>query len=407
MTDARKTAIAVALAAVVAALTWATGPSADAPASIQERGTPFFPAFQNPADARSLEVVAFDEAASSVRALKVVNRDGRWTMPSHYDYPADGRERLAAVAATMSALKREDLASENAADQERCGVVDPADETQASASGRGVRITVRGANDTALADLIVGRAVEGRPALRYVRLPGAARIYVANVGDLTASTHFQDWIERDLLLVGRDEIDQIIIRGAAVDRQSGNIDVNDISVLRRRDIDRWELDANPAGTARRDGTGVDMFKVNLLITKLDELTVDDVRPKPAGVVRMLTVPNASGQMARADLADLESKGFFATLAGHLVANSGDVLVHTTSGVFYTLRFGNAVAGQGDGEKRYLFVSAGYDAAGGGAPSREAEERLALLRARFAPWYFIVSDESFRKIRLRRDELVKP
>jgi hypothetical protein len=338
--------------------------------------------------------------------LKVVNRDGRWTIPSHYDYPADGRDRLAAVAATLSTLKQEDVASENAADQERCGVIDPADEAQASPAGRGIRVTVRGINETVLADLIVGRAVEGRPALRYVRLPDGARTYVANVGDLTASTRFQDWIDRDLLLVGRDEIDQIIIRGAAVDRESGNIDVNDISVLRRRDADRWGLDASPAGPQSRGGGGIDMFKVNLLITKLDELTVEDVRPKPPAVVRMLTVASAGQQLARPDLADLESKGFFATVAGHLVATSGDVLVHTTSGVFYTLRFGSAVAaGQGDGEKRYLFVSAGYDAAGGGAPSREVSERLALLRARFAPWYFIVSDDSFRKIRLSRKELL--
>src|SRR5262249_56701112 len=111
------------------------------------RGQPFFPDFSDPNAAASLEVVEFDESSSMARPFKVTNRAGRWTIPSHDGYPADSNNRLSSIAASVIALKKDDVASHNAGDQERCGVLDPLDDTLAAAAGRGTRITVRGTND--------------------------------------------------------------------------------------------------------------------------------------------------------------------------------------------------------------------------------------------------------------------
>jgi hypothetical protein len=42
----------------------------------------------------------------------------------------------------------------------------------------------------------------------------------------------------------------------------------------------------------------------------------------------------------------------------------------------------------------------------GTSTAEAEKRAALLRARFAPWYYIIPSDRFVTIRARRADLVR-
>ena len=82
-------------------------------------------------------------------------------------------------------------------------------------------------------------------------------------------------------------------------------------------------------------------------------------------------------------------------------------MRTDSGIGFQLRFGDIVHGADTAaEDRYLMISAGFTpAAPGEAQTKEIESRLALLRARFAPWYYIVSGESYRRIVLGRKDLI--
>ena len=106
------------------------------------------------------------------------------------------------------------------------------------------------------------------------------------------------------------------------------------------------------------------------------------------------------------MTELSSRGFYFTSDGRLLSNQGEALVHTESGVFYALRFGELASGTR--ENRYLFISVGFDpGATGGTISPEVRARLELLSARFAPWYYVISDDSFRKIRVERQALIKP
>jgi hypothetical protein len=50
----------------------------------------------------------------------------------------------------------------------------------------------------------------------------------------------------------------------------------------------------------------------------------------------------------------------------------------------------------------------FDAASAATPGRAQEgmEKANLLRARFAPWYYVIAADSFGKIRAQRSDLVK-
>ena len=391
------TFVGAALVLVVAA--WATGPGG-APASGGDRGSRFFPAFTDPQSAASIEVIEFDAATFVARPLKVTNQNGRWTIPSHYGYPADGSERLSTTAAAIVALTKDDVASENAADQERCGVLDPLDETLATSQGRGTRVMVRGPDEGVLADIIIGVPVQGRDQMRYVRVPGQTRTYVARVGALSVSTRVEDWIEPDLLQVGRDEVDGIAIQHFVVGAGRDNVADGERLLLRRTDNrDVWTF-AGGAAAGR-----VNTFAMNLLVTTIDDLAIADVRPKPPALAEALG--GGVARLTNADAADLETRGFLTARDGGLVPVGGDVLVHTVTGITFQLRFGDIVhdGTAAEGEPRYLMISVGFSpATPGAAPSGEVQERLALLRARFAPWYYIVSGESYRRIMLARKDL---
>ena len=216
--------------------------------AVGDRGQPFFPEFTDPNRAASLEVVEFDEQTSAARPFKVMNREGRWTIPSHQNYPADGASRLSSIAAAVIALKKDDVASDNVADHERCGVLDPLDETLPTPRGRGTRITRPWhQRRRSWRTSSPGRPVEGRPHLRYVRLPGERRVYVARLDDLQVSTRFEDWIERNLLQVERTAIDQIAIRNYTADAKTGRVNQRDAICFDAGRQDVWDADS----TSRR------------------------------------------------------------------------------------------------------------------------------------------------------------
>ena len=61
------------------------------------------------------------------------------------------------------------------------------------------------------------------------------------------------------------------------------------------------------------------------------------------------------------------------------------------------------------ENRYLLIMAGFE---GNATSRradasEGEGRAASLRARFAPWYYIIPSDGLSRIRPSKGDIVTP
>jgi hypothetical protein len=428
MSELKKTLSFAGGALVLALLAAATAPRAVRPDAFSDVGEPFFPEFQDPNAAASLEVVEYDADTGSADAFKVVNDGGRWTIPSHHDYPADGEDRLARTAAGVIGIRKDDFRSDNTADHEALGVVDPLDETAAGLAGRGKRVTLRGGGGEVLADFIVGAQPEGRTGYRFVRIPGQKRVYAAEM-DVDLSTRFDDWIEKDLLQVGRDEIARVVVMDYSIDERSGRLDQRDVLSL-EREGSTWKADG------MRANQQVDSSKLNTLLSALDNLNIVGIRPKPSGLSATLSRTEAT-PITQSDVRSLQSRGYYFTRDGRLVSNEGEVRAVTGDGVEYTLRFGELVYGSGEaltagtgadpaveeaergtGENRYLFITADFDPESlpepesGSEAHTEWEEKLKAARekadrlnARFADWYYVIPAQSFENLRVSRREVV--
>jgi len=208
MSETRKTMTWAGAAIFLLVLAFLTAPRGITPDAFLDQGEAFFPEFTDPNLATTLEVIEFDEETAAAQPFKVTLNQGRWTIPSHHNYPADGEDRLAKTAAGVIDIRKDDFRSNNVADHEACGVIDPLDQTVTTLQGRGKRVTIKGESDQVLADLIIGTRLEGRDNLRFVRLPDQKRVYVARI-DIDISTRFEDRIERDLLQVNQSDIQQI------------------------------------------------------------------------------------------------------------------------------------------------------------------------------------------------------
>lgn len=442
MSDMRKTAIYGGVAVILVVLAIVTAPRRITPNAFVDQGEQFFPEFTDPNSARTLEVIDYDEATGSAVPFKVTFHDGRWTIPSHYDHPADGKDRLAKTAAGIIDITKDDFRSDNVADHEACGVVDPLDETAMGMAGRGERVTIKGDNDVVLADLILGKPVEGREGYRFVRVPGQKRVYTAKT-DVEISTTFKDWIESDLLLVEKDDIDRIVLKDYSIDERTKKLKERDVVILDKKG-DAW------TANQMKPGQEVDNTKVGSLLTAFDELTIESVRPKPTGLSASLERSSDSLGIGTQDMLSLQDKGYFFTRDGRLVSNEGELEVRTTDGVTYTLRFGEIVYGSGadtpdgagPGENRYLFITTSFDPSLFAEPEKpantfflnrpdsvwtdddrqnkqlydvhqrwlaEQSRRKKIsddLNARFANWYYVISSESFDKLRKTRSDLLK-
>lgn len=450
MSETRKTLTFGGVALVLLVLALVTAPRNVRPDAFLDQGEAFFPEFTDPNLATSLEVIEFSEETAEAKPFKVIFQDGKWTIPSHHDYPADGKDRLARTAAGVIGIRKEGLRSTNIADHEACGVIDPLDESVATLVGRGKRVTIRGEDGQILADLIMGKKVESREDLYFVRLPDQKRVYTSRV-DLDLSTKFEDWIEKDLLQVEKDKIDYVVLRDYSINERIGTIEDRDLVEL-KKDEGTWK--ANRMSSSEEVDTG----QMNSLLTAIDELSIVGVRPKPEGLSASLKRTDGGMAISQSDLLSLQSRGYFFARDGQLLSNEGELEVRTSNGIDYVLRFGEILYGTGEavsagsennqdsesgpGENRYLFITASFDPdllpeppqprntdfqnksedqlTNADRENRTLQERhdqwqeefnksqelAEQLNQRFADWYYVISSDSFDKVRVKRSEIVQ-
>jgi hypothetical protein len=448
MSQLNKTIIFCVVAVVLAALAFLTAPRKVTPEAFLDQGEPFFPQFTDPNTATTLEVIDFNEETGTAVPFKVTFEHGIWTIPSHHGYPADAKDRLAKTAAGVIEIEKDDFRTDNVSDHEACGVVDPLDGEAAALGGRGQRVTIKGANDVVLADLIFGKPVEGREGMRFVRVPGQKRVYTARV-NVDITTKFSDWIETDLLEVGKDEIENVLLRNYSINERTKKVDERDRIVLEKHG--EWSM----PGMGKNEE--IVTSKLNEFLTALDQLSIEGVRPKPAGLSASLTRTDEELTITTSDLVSLQDKGYFFSRDGKLLSNEGELQARTTSGLTYVLRFGEVVYGtglavtagtadqseeSGRGENRYLFVTVSFDPSYFPEPSTAADtsflekpdslwtdedrtnkgiydahnewakrlsaakKRADELNARFANWYYVISAQSFEKLRPAKGDLIK-
>jgi hypothetical protein len=385
-------AMALALAAVL------VEPAAVRPGIMSDQGEPFYPQFKDPAAVRTIEVVDYDEATATARPFQAKFQSGRWVLPGSNDYPVDVGDRLVKTAAALMDLRKDLVRSDSAMEHSEFGVIDPLDSKVASLTGRGKRVTLRDARNDVLADFILGKPVEGREGFRYLRTPGQKRTYAVKT-DADPSARFADWVNAGILRIPTASIRRVAVMSYTLDEQMGRL-ANLENLTITREGGEWRV----PGAAR-----VNMAGVRGMAAALENLTIVDVRPKPATLARDLKT--GSLELTLETAMSLRQRGFIVTPNGRLLANEGEMTVETGNGLAYTLRFGDIAPAGGDAkeaqENRFLFVTVAYDAARAakyGDASGAGEQLARNLNARFADWYYVIRGSDFSRLRVKRKDV---
>jgi hypothetical protein len=342
--------IGVAIVSVGAAsLThFVTRPRPDA--EYQGVGGEFYKDFTDPTAAQVLRVVAYDKDTASVKIFKVDYRDGKWRIPSHHDYPADGKDRLARTAASVIGTSKNALVSRNKSQQVKYDVVDPEDPDPTILSGRGQKITISKNDGTVLAEFVVGKQAENQPDVYYVRGtksedPNA--IYLAKL-KIDLSTKFGDWIEPDLLKIDRDKLTDIRSDNYSIDETQGVLIPGEITELERKSSsDPWKL------VGLKDKT--EELKTDTVLqiaNNIDGIRLIGVRPKPQGINPDLTIDKKivdSRELAAVLLGDMAARGFYIASDQRggqkkLVSKEGEFEAGTSEGILYDFPFGKIFTG---------------------------------------------------------------
>ena len=372
----------------------------------------------------------FDEETASATPFQVTNQGGLWTIPSHHDYQADGAERLSNIAADIISLVKEDFRSDNVADHEALGVIDPSDLTTSSLVGRGTRVTVRDTNTEILADLIVGNRVPNRPGLRFVRMPEQKRVYTARF-EADISTRFEDWIERNLLEVERDQVNHIVLNEYTVDEVTRRASTPSEFTLDKVDDTTWN------GSGVPEDQEVDFVEVNRLVGA-DHRHAHRRRPSQAGGDDRQPARRRHGRPHRPDGHHRPDQQGASTRPprGACSPTRGSCWCAPPKACSTRCASARVVYGRGDaillgsdesddeeagpGENRYVFITAAFDEAALPEPDAsdtdahaswerrvsEGREKAERLAARFARWYYVVAASSYDRIHKPREDFLK-
>jgi hypothetical protein len=362
-------------------------------------GQPFFEDFTSNKQATNLEVVALDDKGSR-RRFQVRKQADVWTIPSHYDYPAEAAERLTNTASAVIGLKREALAGRNAAEHERYGVLDPDTAGSADPDTVGKRLVLKDSSGNTLADFILGKEAaaldddQDRAAFErdrtekfyYVRRSDENLTYKAKL-DLNLSTRFADWIDPALLQVEENKlvkmgIDDYQLREEAADalgtvRTLSKVAGKPSTLTRMTGFDPWALEGMDESKFQLDAA-----KAGELTQTVADLKIVGVRPKfkwngkqlltaDLELITPQNVQNGSPEFEQFQEAvltlqdELSERGFQFAKKGEqliLVSEAGEFVAGTEDGVAYTLQFGKPV----EGDEEAIEIGKGNDQPAAGA-----------------------------------------
>ena len=316
---------------------------------------PFFPEFENPLAANTMEIVEFDDDHGALIPFKVTQVDGIWSIPSHANYPADASKQMAEAATSVIDLKKLALASTNPANFEVFGVIDPTSaDLSAGSRGVGKKVVVQDGSGNILAHFIIGKADSShRRAIcaRSRRRPGLSRRHERR------QAHYQ---VRRLDRKGSAQAQfhgcrQLALNDYTVDEARGLVEQRALINLNFDSKDnKWQLGSMEVFKDKKGlqpehlgpNQELNNEKLNELKTALDDLQIVDVSRKPAGLAADLRVEDKLAQDRQAKVS-LAQHGFYVMPFNKqmvLFSNEGEVLCGTSEGVEYVLRFGEIADG---------------------------------------------------------------
>lgn len=390
--DTTKTLVFAGVALVLAGAAYITQPRTASPTEDSSATAAFFPDLKLE-QIKGLEISDFNPKTAQVDMFRVEYDKGGWVLPLKEGYPADAKDALAKATSWLTTLHKDVHATSDKSQHRELGVLNPMDEK--GAEGVGILFRALDENKNVVADLVVGKEIEGKTGWRYVRQPKSDAVYRANVGDFSVSTRFRDWIEKDLLELS--EGTRTLSSASSADREKykknlGLVQWTDFKTDPRQPIaqkvekksetvkftggSEWAPTAELQGLPPNQETNSE--KVRDLSDALKNMQIVDVFAKPPGLGPDLRVqPSKGGQIevtqAEADkLQELSARGFKPTMDRDVVPLSGELRVETKEGVFYRLRFGKLVQLSEDGKT----IGTPKDDEAEAAPKNEKEKKPA-------------------------------
>ena len=343
-------------------------------------GEPFFENFDSASQAQSLTVSAVDSESGRLERFEVNNQNGLWRIPSEYNYPAEAADRLATTASSVMGIVRESLAGRLSNEHAKLGVLDPLADDIEDPEGVGKRITLKGADDEVVVDLIVGKeagdvVLTGAEApfgnssgekYYFVRNPEEQQTYKVKL-KIDLSTKFSDWIDPDLLRIDPNLVTAVTIDNYSLEEDQSNplspnkslfkAQGDKIQMTRESSTEAWKLDGLISEVEE-----LQTAKISEMLGVFDQLKIAGVRPKSKYKGFFLLTPDLKlnlqpefesdkqglAQAIQQLQGELDQKGF--NLAGtaekmELVAQNGDVSIGTEQGVLYTLSVGATFEGE--------------------------------------------------------------
>ena len=340
MNEFAKTGVFLGGAALLALVASLVGPKSQPHKLFVEagEGQAFYPDFKEPDAATELVVVQFEEASSSIRTFSCKKDEkGLWVIPSHGFYPADATSRMSKAATMFIGLQKQRVVDDKKENHAKFGVLDPA-EQGVETKGRGLRVTLKDKSGNVLSDLILGNEIDGKMDVRYARIPDKRHVYTCKLsGEL--STKFADWIETDLLKVTSWDTKKIVFDNYKFDEATRDVVPGDKYEVGKDEQSKWSF----AGVdASKEDSNEE--KIREIADGLGQIKIVGVRRKPAGLT--VDFKLEKGADAEGVLQSLVGAGYFPTRNG-VISNEGELQVHTSKGLLYTLRFGEIAYGEGD------------------------------------------------------------
>ncbi len=393
MNEDSKTLLFLAIAFVSAIFAFTVSREAPEKTAADEVGKPLV-AIENPLDVTRMKIIQFDSNEGRAKPFEVAKVEGRFSIPSHENYPADESDHL--VRAVTGVNNRTILSSvtDQSGNHHDFGVLDPAnDQLGKGAEGVGTRVTLSDDDGADLADFIIGKKVSAADGQYYVRQAGNDQVYTVNLTPEDLSTQFEDWIERDLLKLNPLDLKTVSINDYSVITQQqpvlGSDGLQVVTIVQGVDMqsdiqlryDQEGLDWTikqliafqkgvPEEKKLTEDEELNKQRLDEMKLALDDLKIVDVHRKPEGLGNSLSKFIQSNPQA---FKSLEEHGFFFRMVpassgekqNVLLSNNGEVSVGMAGGVEYVLRFGNVAGTEKASEESELPAGEATTAASGG------------------------------------------
>lgn len=416
-------------AMITSILAWMPAFSTKTDVAIHASGKYFnrAPSIINPDLATALDVAKWNNNDSAAKVFSVKLKDGKWVIPSHYDYPADDGSRVGETAGNVLNVQKGPLVTDQKSQHAELGVLDPLKPEGLVNEGYGERVTLKDKGGRVLVDMIIGKA-SGSAGRRYVRDAESDAVYIAEL-ESNISTRFADWVKTDLFDIDTDLIESVTVRDYAINLSQQRIEPRATTDLMRIP-DSSSFTAKPIPADKQLAAKT----VTQMVNEIGALRLADVRPfiqhrmQECGILTYN--PGVLGQAGEEMLVDVMT-GQGQVVRQALVGNEGEVVIALRNGLRYHCFFGEPVTVKDDADatdtaapantSRYMAVFVQYDqnrdeefkatvAAAAADTSTAAPtvspslERANKEQARFGQFFYVVSEDTFNYLRPSQEQL---